>query len=92
MSLIEATEMEIDESYSNDDSNVEHPQQQQHQPMSVDSEPDVSSFQRAAEICTEEMFDWMTLVDLHAVGQTCKRMQQLAGYFFRLNYPGARVE
>lgn len=42
--------------------------------------------------CFEELFDWLSLEDLHSVGQTCKRLHQIAGYIFRETYPGAYVE
>ncbi|XP_055306314.1 uncharacterized protein LOC129570648 [Sitodiplosis mosellana] len=41
--------------------------------------------------CFEELFGWLSLDDLHAFGQTCKRMQQVAGHYFRLTYPGVEV-
>lgn len=36
--------------------------------------------------CFEEVFDYLSLNDLAAVGQTCKRMQKIASYFFKQNY------
>ncbi|XP_031633930.1 uncharacterized protein LOC116347479 [Contarinia nasturtii] len=36
--------------------------------------------------CFEEVFDYLSLKDLAAIGQTCKRMQQIAGHCFQLNY------
>lgn len=36
--------------------------------------------------CFFKIFDWFSLKDLIAVGQTCKRLQQVAGEFFQLNY------
>lgn len=37
--------------------------------------------------CFEELFDWLSLKDLHAFGQSCKKMQKAAGYHMSLTYP-----
>lgn len=42
--------------------------------------------------CFEELFDWLSLVDLHTMSQTCKRLRQIAGYFFWNTYKNADVE
>lgn len=34
----------------------------------------------------EEIFDWLSFWDLIAVAETCKRLQQMAGYYFQQNY------
>lgn len=36
--------------------------------------------------CFDEVFEYLSLKDLHSVGQTCKFMQQVAGQYFRRNY------
>ena len=36
-------------------------------------------------ICCDDLFDWVSVKDLHSLGQTCHRMQQLTGYYFREN-------
>ncbi|XP_031638040.1 uncharacterized protein LOC116350393 [Contarinia nasturtii] len=36
--------------------------------------------------CFEEVFDFLSLQDLVAMGQTCKRMQRIAGHCFQQNY------
>ncbi|XP_055305862.1 uncharacterized protein LOC129570326 [Sitodiplosis mosellana] len=41
--------------------------------------------------CCEELFEWLSIADLHSFSQTCKRMQRIAGMFFRQNYPNARM-
>lgn len=64
----------IDTHSLGEESNDQQQQQDSNKPV-------VSPFQQVAEICTEELFGWMPLVDLHSVGQTCKRMQELAAYF-----------
>lgn len=33
--------------------------------------------------CWEHVFEYLALRDIHAMGQTCKRMHQVAGYYFR---------
>lgn len=38
--------------------------------------------------CFHEIFEWLSLRDLIAVGNTCKRLQRIAGDFFQLNYSG----
>lgn len=44
--------------------------------------------------CFYEIFDWLSLKDLIAVANICKRVQKIAGDFFQLNYiaKSARVE
>ncbi|XP_031629057.1 uncharacterized protein LOC116344600 [Contarinia nasturtii] len=41
--------------------------------------------------CFEEVFDYLVLADFAAMGQTCKRMQQIAGHCFLLNYGAEQV-
>lgn len=36
--------------------------------------------------CFNEIFEWLSLRDLIAVGNTCTRLQQIAGNFFRQNF------
>lgn len=36
--------------------------------------------------CFGELFDYSPIKDLIAIGQTCKRLQQVAGYSFQQNY------
>lgn len=36
--------------------------------------------------CLEELFEFLSLKDLHCLGQTCKRMQQIVGVYFRDNF------
>lgn len=36
--------------------------------------------------CYHEIFDWLSLNELIAVGSTCKHLQQVAGQFFHSNY------
>ncbi|XP_031635406.1 uncharacterized protein LOC116348520 [Contarinia nasturtii] len=42
--------------------------------------------------CFEEVFDYLSLKDLAAMGQTCKRMQRIAGHCFQLNYGAAEAD
>ncbi|XP_031640983.1 uncharacterized protein LOC116352482 [Contarinia nasturtii] len=52
----------------------------------------VNEVQPRAEIfklnidCFEEVFDYLSLSDLTAMGQTCKRMERIAGHCFQLSY------
>lgn len=41
--------------------------------------------------CFEEVFNLLSLKDLYAFGLTCKRIKKMAGYHFKLKYPGAIV-
>lgn len=41
--------------------------------------------------CFEETFDFLPLVDLFSVGQTCKRLQQVSGYIFNQSYGGLTI-
>lgn len=36
--------------------------------------------------CFHEVFDWLSLKDLTAVGKTCKRLKRIAGHFIQSNY------
>lgn len=36
--------------------------------------------------CCDEIFDYLSLVDLHSFGQTCKAMQNVSGEYFKQNY------
>ncbi|XP_031635966.1 uncharacterized protein LOC116348903 [Contarinia nasturtii] len=42
--------------------------------------------------CFEAVAEWLCLADLHALGQTCKRLQKVAGYIFKETYPAARIQ
>lgn len=37
--------------------------------------------------CFEELFEWLSLADLRALRQTCKRLQQVVDYYININYP-----
>lgn len=41
--------------------------------------------------CWEEVFDYLSLADLHAMGRTCKRMHRIAGSHFQQTYAAAHV-
>lgn len=36
--------------------------------------------------CFDLIFDYLSIIDLHSFGQTCKPMQQLAGQYFQRNF------
>lgn len=39
----------------------------------------------------DEIFGWLSLEDVYAFGQTCKRLQQIAGQYFYRNYSSISV-
>ncbi|XP_055306450.1 uncharacterized protein LOC129570761 [Sitodiplosis mosellana] len=39
--------------------------------------------------CFDEIFEYLSLKDLHSFGQTCKTMQKVAGEYFKQNYSAA---
>ena len=41
--------------------------------------------------CCEEIFEWLSIKDLHSFGQTCKRMNRIAGKYFQQNYSNAHI-
>ncbi|XP_031639430.1 uncharacterized protein LOC116351467 [Contarinia nasturtii] len=41
--------------------------------------------------CFEELFEYLSLLDLHSLGQTCKSMQQMTGEFFTQNHSAGRI-
>lgn len=41
--------------------------------------------------CFHEIFDWLRLDDLISIGNTCRRLQQVAGDFYRTNYGKNRM-
>lgn len=41
--------------------------------------------------CFDEIFEYLSLRDLHSLGQTCKTMQKVAGQYFKQNFSGAET-
>lgn len=39
--------------------------------------------------CCDEIFDYLSLVELHSFGQTCTAMQRVTGEYYRRNFKGA---
>lgn len=37
--------------------------------------------------CFEELFEWLSVADLRAFRQTCKRLKQVVDYYANMNYP-----
>lgn len=37
--------------------------------------------------CFEEIFEWLSLADLRALRQTCRRLKQVVDYYINLSYP-----
>lgn len=42
--------------------------------------------------CLEHIFDKLPLADILAMGETCVRMNQMAGYYLRENLPKLKYE
>ncbi|XP_031633807.1 uncharacterized protein LOC116347375 [Contarinia nasturtii] len=42
--------------------------------------------------CFDEIFEYLNVKDLHSFGQTCKRMNKVAGEYFKQNYSSAPKE
>lgn len=41
--------------------------------------------------CYDRIFSWLSLKDLHSVGQTCRELHKIAGEYFQKNYPAAPI-
>lgn len=39
--------------------------------------------------CFDEIFDYLSMEDLYSLGETCTRMQQIAGQYFKSHYSNA---
>lgn len=50
------------------------------------SQQQTSPIFRLTVDCCDEIFEYLSLKDLHAFGHTCKAMQKVAGEYFKLNY------
>lgn len=37
--------------------------------------------------CFEELFEWLSLADLRALRQSCKRLKRVVDYYIKVNYP-----
>lgn len=37
--------------------------------------------------CFEELFEWLSVKDLYALRQTCKRIKRVVDYYIKINYP-----
>lgn len=48
-------------------------------------------FMKANVDCWENVFDYLSSDDIIAMIQTCKRMQQIGGYYFQQNFPDIPV-
>lgn len=51
-----------------------------------------SSIFKLNDFCFEELFDYLSLRDLHSLGQTCSHLYQLTAVYFQQNYRGIRVK
>lgn len=41
--------------------------------------------------CFEEIFGYLSINDLYSFGQTCRRINRIAGMYFQRNYPDANI-
>lgn len=64
--------------------------QSQHQ-NAINEEPSSSPILKLDVGCFEELFEWLSLVDLFALRRTCERLQQVIDYFIRTNYPAVKM-
>lgn len=46
---------------------------------------------KLTDACLNRIFKWLSMQELHAMGQTCKRLQRIAGEFFRKNYTATLI-
>ena len=44
-------------------------------PVNVQNEEPTPAIFKLNAICCDDLFEWLSLEDLHSLGQTCKRMQ-----------------
>ncbi|XP_031637726.1 uncharacterized protein LOC116351253, partial [Contarinia nasturtii] len=57
-------------------------------PSNVESSPKI--FKLSID-CMDEIFEYLSLKDLHSFGQTCKRMNKVAGEYFKQNYSSVQT-
>lgn len=55
-------------------------------PVHVQNEEPTPAIFKLNAICCDDLFEWLSLKDLHSLGQTCKRMQRLTGVYFQENF------
>lgn len=51
----------------------------------ISGKPQLSIFKMIAD-CWYEVFDFLSMEDVHSFGQTCKAFQQIAGEYFQWKY------
>lgn len=49
--------------------------------------PTISPIFKLTVDCCDEIFEYLSLKDLHSFGQTCKPFQKVAGEYYQRNYP-----
>lgn len=57
--------------------------------MSIEKSP--PSILHLDRKCYASLFSWLSLKDLHSMGQTCKQLHKIAGEYFQQNYPAASI-
>lgn len=60
-------------------------------PSKANSRKDRAPYLHLIDDCWEQIFDHLRLKDIFAMGGTCKRMNEMAGYYFRDHFPNARA-
>ncbi|XP_031621914.1 uncharacterized protein LOC116339964 [Contarinia nasturtii] len=68
------------------------PNDEDNNPAAVNGEQQLADIFKLNIDCFEEVFDYLSLGDLANLGQTCKRMQRIAGHCFQLNYGAAQIK
>ena len=71
------------------ESSVAGPSQIQHSAAAAD--PLTSPILKLDVDCFEELFEWLSLADLRALRQTCKRLKLVVEYFIKTNYPAVKI-
>ncbi|XP_031637986.1 uncharacterized protein LOC116350356 [Contarinia nasturtii] len=56
----------------------------------VDQSIDPSPIFKLNIDCLEELFEWLSIADLCALRQTCKRLKRVVDYFIKSNYPSVQ--
>ncbi|XP_031621929.1 uncharacterized protein LOC116339978 [Contarinia nasturtii] len=72
--------------------NLSHPDNQDHNEIAVADPSNVESPPKIFNLtvdCFDEIFEYLNMEDLHSFGQTCKRMNKVAGEYFKQNHSSA---
>lgn len=58
-----------------------------HSDESINTDPPIL---RTKIVALEHVFEYLKLSDICSIGETCKTLQQIAGYYFKVKYPGEK--